>query len=159
MEEKTYLTAAGLARLKEELNELKTKGRAELAAEIEEAREKGDLKENAEYKAAKEAQGLHELKISKIENMVANAVIIDESNIDLSRVFILSTVRVKNLKMNKEFKYTLVPENEQNLKENKISVASPVGQGFIGSKVGETVEIEVPAGIMKFEILEITREI
>ena len=158
MSEKTYLTKGGLEKLHEELRELKTTGRSRIASDIAEAREKGDLRENAEYKAAKEAQGLLELKISKLENQIANAQIIDESTIDLSRVYILSTVRVKNLKLKKEFKYTLVSEKEQNLKENKISVDSPVGKGFLGKEVGDIVEIKVPAGTMEFEILEITRE-
>ncbi|MCB9233807.1 MAG: transcription elongation factor GreA [Bacteroidia bacterium] len=158
MSEKSYLTKEGLRKLTEELHEMKTKGRAIIAADIEEAREKGDLRENAEYKAAKERQSLQETKILKLENMIANAVLVDETNLDLSKVFILSTVKVKNLKTNAVDKYTLVPENEQNLREKKISVQSPVGKGLIGKAVGDVVEIQVPAGVMKFEVLDITRE-
>lgn len=158
MSEKTYFTKDGLQKLQEELHEMKTKGRAEIAADIEEAREKGDLRENAEYKAAKERQSHHETKILRMESMVANAVVVDESNVDLSKVYILSTVKVKNLRTNTVDKYTLVPEKEQNLRDKKLSVKSPVGKGLLGKAVGDKVEIKVPAGTMEFEVLEITRE-
>ena len=158
MSEITYVTKDGLAKLNDELKQLKTVERAKIANAISEAREKGDLRENAEYHAAKEAQGHLETRIARLETTIANARILDETIIDTSKVYILSTVRVKNLAMNKEFKYTLVSEKEQNLRENKISVASPVGKGFLGKEVGDVVEIKVPAGVMKFEILEITRE-
>jgi transcription elongation factor GreA len=159
MDEKVYFTQDGLEKLKRELHELKTKGRSELARAIEEAREKGDLKENAEYDAAKSAQGLHEMKISKLETMLANARIIDETNMDLSKVFILSTVRVRDMSTKIEMKYTLVSEKEADYKSGKIAVNSPVGKGLIGKVVGDTVEIKVPAGVKKFQVMEITREI
>lgn len=158
MDEKVYFTQEGLDKLKRELNELKTKGRAEMAKAIEEAREKGDLKENAEYDAAKSAQGLHEMKISKLETMLANARIIDETNMDLSKVFILSTVRVRDMATKAEMKYTLVSEKEADYKSGKIAVNSPVGKGLIGKVVGDMVEIKVPAGVKTFQVIEITRE-
>ncbi|WP_038030719.1 transcription elongation factor GreA [Thermonema rossianum] len=151
-----YYTKEGLERLKAELQELKTKGRAEIARQIAEARDKGDLSENAEYDAAKDAQGLLELKISQLEELISNARIIDESNIDLSKVSILTTVKIRNTKNGMEMTYTLVPEEEANLKENKISVQSPIGKGLLGKKVGEKVDITVPAGTITFEILEIS---
>lgn len=158
MSESSYFTAEGLEKLRAELQELKTKGRANIARMISEAREKGDLKENAEYDAAREAQGLHEARIAKLENLIANAKIVDETKLDLSKVSILTTVRVKNLQNNAEFKYTLVSQQEANFKENKISVDSPVAKGLLGKAVGETAEISVPAGTMRFEILEIMIE-
>lgn len=153
-----YYTKAGLQKLKDELNYLKTEGRKNMAKQIAEARDKGDLRENAEYDAAKEAQGLMELKITKLEQIVAAARVIDESKIDTSKVAILSKVRFKNLALKKEFIYTLVAEEEANLKENKISVKSPIGQALLGHKVGDQFEIKLPRGQMKVEILEITRE-
>lgn len=157
MAQVTYYTQEGLKKLKDELHELKTVQRPAISNQIAEARDKGDLSENAEYDAAKEAQGLLEMKIAKLEEVISNARVIDESQIDTAKALILSKVRIKNLSMNKEMSYTLVAENEANLKEGKISVDSPIGKGLLGKKVGEVAEIEVPNGIMKFEILEITR--
>ncbi|MEQ6169051.1 MULTISPECIES: transcription elongation factor GreA [unclassified Ekhidna] len=151
-----YYTKEGLDKLKAELNELKTKGRADMAKQIAEARDKGDLSENAEYDAAKEAQGLLELKISKLEKVVGDARIIDESSIDTSKVSILSTVKIKNKKNNMEVKYQLVAEEEADLKNGKISVQSPIGKGLLGKKKGEKAIIKVPAGDMEFEILDIS---
>ncbi|MEO0899080.1 MAG: transcription elongation factor GreA [Bacteroidota bacterium] len=158
MGETTYLTKDGYERLKKELATLKGPKRKEIADQIQRARELGDLSENAEYDAAKDAQGLLEMEIGKLENKLATAKILDETNIDISKVYILSTVRLMNLKMKKEFKYTLVPEEEQNVRQNKISVKSPVGKALIGKEVGDVVEIKVPAGAMQFEVLEISRE-
>lgn len=157
MDEITYVTQEGLEKMKQELQDMKTKGRQEMARTIAEAREKGDLRENAEYDAAKEAQGLLELKISKLENLIANARLIDESQFDNSRVFIMSKVKVKNLGNNSVFTYTLVSEKEANLKEFRISVDSPVGKGLLGKEVGEVAEIKVPAGVMKLQVMEISR--
>ena len=151
-----YYTKEGLDKLKAELNELKTKGRADMAKQIAEARDKGDLSENAEYDAAKEAQGLLELKISKLEKVVGDARIIDESSIDTSKVSILSTVKIKNNKNKMEVTYQLVAEEEADLKSGKISVQSPIGKGLLGKKKGEKAIIKVPAGDMEFEILDIT---
>ncbi|WP_421762553.1 transcription elongation factor GreA [Ekhidna sp.] len=151
-----YYTKEGLDKLKTELNELKTKGRADMAKQIAEARDKGDLSENAEYDAAKEAQGLLELKISKLETVVGDARVIDESTIDTSKVSILSTVKIKNKKNNMEVTYQLVAEEEADLKSGKISVQSPIGKGLLGKKKGEKAMIKVPAGDIEFEILDIT---
>lgn len=151
-----YYTKDGLDKLKAELNELKTKGRADMAKQIAEARDKGDLSENAEYDAAKEAQGLLELKISKLETVVGDARVIDESSIDTSKVSILSTVKIKNKKNNMEVTYQLVAEEEADLKSGKISVQSPIGKGLLGKKKGEKAMIKVPAGDIEFEILDIT---
>lgn len=153
----TYYTEEGLKRLKDELQELKTKGRTEMAKQIAEARDKGDLSENAEYDAAKDAQGLLELKISKLEEVVSIARVIDESNIDLSIVSILSKVKIKNSANKAEVIYTLVAEEEADLKAGKISIKSPIGKGLLGKKVGEFAEITTPAGAVKFEILDISR--
>lgn len=153
----SYYTEEGLKKLRAELDYLRDVERPKASQAIAEARDKGDLSENAEYDAAKEAQGLLELKIAKMEELVASARLIDESQLDLSKVLILSTVRLKNLKDNKELSYTLVSESEANLKEKKISVGSPIGKGLLGKSVGDIAEIEVPSGILKFEILEITR--
>lgn len=141
--------------MKDELNDLKTKGRTDIAKQIAEARDKGDLSENAEYDAAKDAQGLLELKIAKLEAVVGNARIIDESQIDTSKASILSTVKIKNKKNGMEVTYTLVAEEEADLKAAKVSVKSPIGQGLLGKKVGETAVVEAPAGNIEFEILEI----
>jgi transcription elongation factor GreA len=157
MSELYYLTKEGYDKLVQELHDLKTKERAKIAAAIAEAREKGDLSENAEYDAAKEAQGLLELKISKLEEMLINSRILSDDEIDNSKVYILSTVKLKNLLKNDMVTYTLVSQKEANLKEGKISVESPIGKGLLGKMVGDVVEIKVPAGILKFEILEITR--
>ncbi len=151
-----YYTKDGLQKLKDELAELKTKGRADMAKQIAEARDKGDLSENAEYDAAKEAQGLLELKISKLETVVGNARVIDESSVDTSKVSILSTVKIKNKKNKMEVTYQLVAEEEADLKSGKISVQSPIGKGLLGKKKGELAMIKVPAGDMEFEIVDIS---
>ena len=156
MSEKIYMTKEGLENLKKELNELKTSGRREMAKQIAEARDKGDLSENAEYDAAKEAQGLHEMKIAKMEDTLAHSVVLNEAAIDTSKVSALCTVKVKNLKTNKDFDFTLVSEREADLKKGKISVGSPIGKGLLGHTVGEIVEIDVPSGKMKFEVLKIS---
>ncbi|SFH35620.1 transcription elongation factor GreA [Pontibacter chinhatensis] len=152
-----YYTAEGLQKLKDELAELKTKGRAEVARQLAEARDKGDLSENAEYDAAKDAQGHLELKIAKMEEIVGNARLIDESNLDTSKALILSKVKIKNLKNNMVVDYTLVAEEEADLAAGKISVKSPIGKGLLGKSVGDKAEITVPAGKLQFEILEISR--
>jgi transcription elongation factor GreA len=157
MTEVSYFTKEGLDKLNEELKYLKGKGRADIAKQIQEAREKGDLSENAEYDAAKDAQGHHEAKIASLENILAGARIIDENNVDTSKVMILSKVLLKNFSTQKNVLYTLVSETEANLKEGKISIKSPIGQGLLGKKVGAVVEVTVPAGKLKFEILEISR--
>jgi len=151
-----YFTAEGLNKLKEELNQLITVERKKISQQIAEARDKGDLSENAEYDAAKDAQGMLEMKISKLQEIVRNAKIIDESKLDVSKVLILSTVELKNLGTKANLKYTLVPENEANLKLGKISVNSPIAKGLLGKKVGDIAEIQVPAGILKFEIINIS---
>ena len=154
----SYYTKEGLKKLREELNQLKDVERPRASQAIAEARDKGDLSENAEYDAAKEAQGLLELKISKMEETLANARLIDESQLDTSKVLVLSTVKLKNQNNGMEMKYTLVAESEADLKSGKISVSSPIGKGLLGKEVGETAEITVPNGTLKFDILEITRE-
>jgi len=153
----SYYTQEGLTRLRDELIELKTKGRADIARQIAEARDKGDLSENAEYDAAKDAQGLLELKISKMEELVANARLLDESSIDASQVAVLSTVKIKNKKNGAMVTYMLVSEEEADLKSGKISVQSPIGKGLLGKKVGEVASITVPAGQMEFEVVNISR--
>lgn len=153
----SYYTAEGLKKLKDELAELKTKGRSEVARALAEARDKGDLSENAEYDAAKDAQGHLELKIAKLEEVVGNARLIDESNLDLSKALILSKVKIKNLKNNMVMDYVLVAEEEADLASGKISVKSPIGKGLLGKSVGDIAEITVPAGKIQFEILEIGR--
>ena len=153
----SYYTAEGLQKLKDELHHLKTVERPKISQQIAEARDKGDLSENAEYDAAKEAQGLMEAKIAKMETLLANARLIDDSEIDNSKVIILSKVRIKNQKNGTEVTYTLVAENEANLAEKKISVDSPIGKGLLGKAVGDVAEVQVPAGIIPFEILEISR--
>lgn len=154
----SYYTAEGLKKLRDELDQLKSIERPKASAAIAEARDKGDLSENAEYDAAKEAQGLLELKIAKMEELVANARLIDESQLDVSKVLVLSTVKIKNQANGMEMKYTLVAESEADLKTGKISVTSPIGKGLLGKSVGETAEINVPNGTLKFDILEITRD-
>jgi transcription elongation factor GreA len=153
----SYLTEEGMKKLKQELKYLKTVERPKISQQIAEARDKGDLSENAEYDAAKEAQGLLELRIAKLENSIANSRIIDESLFDNSKVLILSKVKLRNVATKKELNYTVVAEKEADLKAGKISVDSPIGKGLLGKVVGEIAEIKVPNGIMKFEILEITR--
>lgn len=157
MSQISYYTEEGLRNLKEELHRMKSVERPSISQQIAEARDKGDLSENAEYDAAKEAQGLLEAKIAKLENLIANARLIDESQIDNSKVFILSKVRIKNLNNNAEVEYTLVAENEANLAAKKISVDSPIGKGLLGKVVGDIAEVQVPAGLIKFEVLEISR--
>jgi transcription elongation factor GreA len=157
MAEVAYYTKEGLEKLKQELHHLKTTGRANISKAIAEARDKGDLSENAEYDAAKEAQGLHEAKIAKMGDMLANARLLDESKLDTSKVLALSIVKIKNIKNGAVMSYQLVSENEADLKLGKISVSSPIAKGLFGKKVGETTEIMVPAGKMEFEILEISR--
>lgn len=154
--EVNYYTKEGLDKLKAELNYLKTKGRSNMAKQIAEARDKGDLSENAEYDAAKDAQGLLELKISKLENVMGSARVIDESSLDRSKVGILSIVKIKNSKNGAQLKYQIVAEEEADLKLNKISIKSPIGSGLLGKKVGESAIIKVPAGTMEFEIVEIS---
>ena len=156
MAKSSYMTEEGLARLKQELHHLVTVERPAISAQIAEARDKGDLSENAEYDAAKEAQGMLELKIARFEDMVANARIIDESRIDTSQVQILNKVKIKNTKNNQQVEYTLVSENESDIKRGKISVATPIAKGLLGKKVGDVVDIRVPSGIMSFEILDIS---
>jgi transcription elongation factor GreA len=159
MSQIAYVTEEGLRKLKEELHHLKTKERPSISNQIAEARDKGDLSENAEYDAAKEAQGLLELKISKLEDTISNARIIDESKLDLHKVLILSKVKLKNLANKAELTYTLVPEQEADLKSGKISVDSPIGKGLLGKKVGDIAEIRVPSGmLLKFEILNVSRD-
>lgn len=153
----SYYTEEGLQKLKDELEDMKSVQRPRISAQIAEARDKGDLSENAEYDAAKEAQGLLEMKIAKLEDILANARIIDESQLDTSKVLVLSTVKLKNQANGMEMKYTLVSEKEADLKAGKISVNSPIGKGLLGKEVGEIAEIQVPNGILKFEVLEITR--
>lgn len=155
--ELTYLTQEGYDKLKAELDLMKTVGRADMARQIQEAREKGDLSENAEYDAAKEAQGLLELKISKLETLLSNARVLDASNIEEGKVYILSTVKLKNLQNGTFITYTLVAEQEANLKAGKISVKSPLGHALLGKVVGDIAEIKVPVGTLKFEIMEINR--
>ena len=158
MSEIKYFTPEGLQKLKDELEHLIRVERPNIVVAIQEARDKGDLSENAEYDAAKEAQGLLEAKIAELQDLIFNSRILDESKIDTSKVLLYSTVRLKNLKINKEMVYTIVPEKEANFKENKISINSPIGQGLLGKQVGDIAEITVPAGKMSFEILEITRQ-
>ena len=158
MSEIKYFTPEGLQKLKDELDHLIHVERPNIVVAIQEARDKGDLSENAEYDAAKEAQGLLEAKIAELQDLIFNARILDESKIDTSKVLLYSTVKLKNLMLNKEMVYSIVPEKEANFKEGKISINSPIGQGLLGKKVGEIAEIAVPAGKMKFEILKITRQ-
>jgi transcription elongation factor GreA len=152
-----YYTQEGLDKLQAELEQLIKVERPAISQQIAEARDKGDLSENAEYDAAKNAQGMLELKISKLQEVVRNAKIIDESKLDNTKVFILCTVKIKNTQNKATMTYTLVPENEANLKAGRISVNSPIARGLLGKKVGETAEIQVPAGKVNFEIMEISR--
>jgi transcription elongation factor GreA len=152
-----YYTEEGLQALREELLQLTSVERGRISQQIAEAREKGDLSENAEYTAAKEAQGLLELKIAKLQELVFDARILDESKLDISKVLLLSAVKVRNLKMNKELTYSIVPETEADIKTMKISITSPVAKGLLGKKVGDVVEIDIPAGKIELKILEIKR--
>ena len=157
MSKVSYYTAEGLKKLREELNQLKDVERPKASQAIAEARDKGDLSENAEYDAAKEAQGMLEMRISKMEETLANARVIDESQLDTSKVLALSIVKIKNQTNGMEMTYTLVAESEADLSAGKISVNSPIGKGLLGKSVGDIAEIQVPSGIMKFDILEISR--
>lgn len=157
MTEITYFTPEGLQKLKDEVVYLTSTARQDIARQIAEARDKGDLSENAEYDAAKNAQGLLELKISKLQNVLANARIIDESSIDNSKVLALCTVKIKNLSNGSTMSYQLVSEKEADIKSGKISIKSPIAQGLLGKSVGDKAEITAPNGIMNFEILEISR--
>ena len=157
MSQVNYFTEVGLKKLQDELAHLKNVERPSISRQIAEARDKGDLSENAEYDAAKDAQGLLELKISKLEDLMSTARVLDESKIDTSKVSVLSKVRIRNTSNKTEMTYTLVTENEADLKSGKISVTSPIGKGLLGRKPGEVVDIEVPSGIIKFEIIEISR--
>jgi len=157
MAESRYYTEEGLQKLKEELDYLTRVERRRISEAIAEARDKGDLSENAEYDAAKEAQGMLEMKIAKLQDIIGNARIIDESKMDSSKVLILSKVKIKNLKNSAIMEYTLVPEKEADLKSNKLSVNSPIAKGLLGKSVGDVVEIAVPAGNIQFEIVEISR--
>lgn len=150
-----YLTEAGFQKLKSELEHLRSVERPAITAQIAEARDKGDLSENAEYDAAKEAQGMLEMRIATLETQLANARILDESKIDTSTVQILNRVRLKNHNTGKEVEYTLVSESEANLKEGKLAIGTPIAKALLGKKKGDTVEVNVPAGIIKFEILGI----
>lgn len=152
----TYLTEEGLRKLHEDLAHLKNVERPSISRQIAEARDKGDLSENAEYDAAKDAQGLLELKISKLEELVASARLIDESKLDTSKVSVLCKVRIRNMANKAEMAYILVAENEADLKAGKISVSSPIGKGLLGKKVGEVADITTPGGVLKFEILDIS---
>jgi transcription elongation factor GreA len=152
-----YYTAEGLQKLKDELHHLKTVQRPSISEQIAEARDKGDLSENAEYDAAKEAQGILEMKISKLEGIISNARLVDETHMDNSKVFILSKVLIKNQMNGMEIEYTLVAENEADIKVRKISIESPIGKGLLGKKVGDIAEIQTPGGIINFEIISISR--
>jgi transcription elongation factor GreA len=153
-----YITEDGLKKLKEELDQLRLVERPMISKMIAEARDKGDLSENAEYAAAKEAQGMLEMKISKMENIITRSRIIDESKIDTSTVRILNKVKIKNKTNNSVMEYQIVPESEANFKLGKIAISSPIAMGLIGKKVGDSVQIKVPSGIIPFEILSISTQ-
>ena len=157
MSEVVYYTEEGLEKLKAEVDHLKKVERLNMANQIAEARDKGDLSENAEYDAAKEAQGLLEAKIAKLDGELAKARILDESKIDTTKVLIMSVVTIKNAANGVRMTYTIVPESEADLKTNKISVSSPISKGLLGKEVGDSAEIQVPNGLMKFVIVEINR--
>jgi transcription elongation factor GreA len=152
-----YYSEEGLKKLNEELHRMVTRDRPEASRLIAEARDKGDLSENAEYDAAKEAQGMLEMKISKLQETVRNARIIDESKLDTSKVLILSNVTIRNLQNNATMSYKIVPESEADIKSRKLSVNSPIAKGLLGKRIGDVAEIRVPAGLISFEIVEITR--
>ena len=158
MSKVSYYTAEGLKKLRDELNQLKDIERPKASQDIAEARDKGDLSENAEYDAAKEAQGMLEMRIARLEDTLANARIIDESQLDVSKVLVHSTVKIKNATNGMEMNYKLVAQSEADLKSGKISVDSPIGKGLLGKEVGDIAEIQVPNGTMKFEIIEISRD-
>lgn len=157
MSKVSYYTAEGLKKLRDELNHLKDVERPRASQAIADARDKGDLSENAEYDAAKEAQGLLEMKIAKLEETLSNARLIDESQLDTSKVLVLSTVKIKNQANGMEMTYTLVAESEADLAAGKISVNSPIGKGLLGKSVGDVAEVQVPNGTVKFEVLDISR--
>ncbi len=158
MSKVNYYTAEGLKKLKDELDQLRDVERPKASQAIAEARDKGDLSENAEYDAAKEAQGMLEMRISQMEELMSNARIIDESQLDTSKVLVHSRVKIKNQTNGMEMTYKLVAQNEADVKTGKISVDSPIGRGLLGKKVGEVAEIQVPSGVMKFDVVEITRD-
>ena len=153
----SYVTEEGLAKLKKELEQMINVERPAISRQIAEARDKGDLSENAEYDAAKDAQGMLEARIHKLEETIRNSRVLDESRVDTSSVQILNKVKLKNLKNNMVVEYILVSESEANLKEGKIAITTPIGKGLLGKKAGDVAEIQVPAGKMQFEILEISR--
>ena len=157
MEDVKYYSQEGLDALKRELNQLEAVERPKISQAITDARDKGDLSENAEYDAAKEAQGMLELKIANLKNLIAKARVLDESKIDVSKVLIYSIVKIKNLKNNMEMTYTIVPESEADLKGGKISVSSPIAKALIGNSTGDVVSVQAPAGVMDFEILDVSR--
>jgi transcription elongation factor GreA len=157
MSQINYYTEEGLKKLKDELHQMKAVERPAISRQIAEARDKGDLSENAEYDAAKEAQGLLEMRIAKLEAIVSNARVMDDTNIDTSKALILSKVKIKNLNNNAEMEYQLVAENEADLKQKKISVDSPIGKGLLGKSVGDVADVHTPGGIIKFEVIEISR--
>ncbi len=151
-----YYTKEGLKKLKDELEYMKSVERPRISEQIAEARDKGDLSENAEYDAAKEAQGLLEMKISKLEDVIANARVLDASQVDTSKVMVLSSVKIRNIQNGAEMKYTLVSESEADLKSGKISINSPIGKGLMGKKIGDKAEIQVPSGKITFEVVDIS---
>ena len=157
MEDVKYYSQEGLDALKRELNQLEAVERPKISQAIADARDKGDLSENAEYDAAKEAQGMLELKIANLKNLIAKARVLDESKIDVSKVLIYSIVKIKNLKNKMEMTYTIVPESEADLKGGKISVSSPIAKALIGNSTGDVVSVQAPAGVMDFEILDVSR--
>ncbi len=157
MSQTTYLTEEGLKKLQDDLHQLKTVERPNISKQIAEARDKGDLSENAEYDAAKDAQGLLELKISKMEDLLSNARLIDATKMDPNKVSVLSKVKIRNASNKMEMTYMLVAENEADLKSGKISVGSPIGKGLLGKKIGEVADVTTPGGVIKFEVLEISR--
>ncbi len=152
----TYMTQEGYKKLVDELNEMENVQRPAISKMIAEARDKGDLSENAEYDAAKEAQGMLEMKISQLKDVIASARLIDESKIKTNEVQILTRVKIRNKKNGQTMSYMIVSESEANLKEGKLSVTTPIAKGLLGKKVGETAEVQVPSGKMEFEILEIS---
>lgn len=157
MSQLSYYTKEGLQKLKDDLHQMERVERPKISQQIGEARDKGDLSENAEYDAAKEAQGILEMRIAKLKEVISNARIIDDSEIDATKALILSKVKIKNLKTNAEVEYSLVAENEADLKAKKISVESPIGKGLLGKSVGDIADVQTPGGVIKFEILEISR--
>ena len=156
MAKMSYITEEGLLKLRKELEQLVSVERPAISRQIADARDKGDLSENAEYDAAKEAQGLLEMKISKLEELIANSRVIDESRIDTSKVQIMNRVKIKNRSNNKVMEYTIVSESESNIKDGKIAVTTPIAKGLLGKKVGDVVEITVPSGKIPFEVIEIS---